>query len=450
MFDRLSDQFTSIFTRLKGKGIITETDLNDALREVRVALLEADVALPVAKDFIAQVKEKALGEEVIRSVSPAQMVIKIVQDTLTALLQSDDQELKLNATPPVVMLVCGMQGSGKTTTTAKLALRLKQKYNKQVMVASVDVARPAAQQQLETLAKQIGVASLPIVPDEQPVPITKRALKEAALSGMDVLLIDTAGRLHTDAELMEELRQIHALAKPLETLLVADALTGQAAVNLAQEFHSAVGLTGLILTRLDGDGRGGAALSARAVTGRPIKFIGVGEKLDQLEEFHASRIAGRILGMGDVVSLVEKALETVDKAQAEKMAAKMKKGQFDFNDLSDQLSQMKKMGGMSGLLGMLPGVGAMKQKLAEANVDEKIFDRQQAIIRSMTKAERADPKLLNASRKRRIAAGSGTAVPEINKLVKMQMEMQQMMKKFGGMDKKALMRSGLGNMLGKN
>ena len=441
MFNKLSDSLTSTFARLRGKGIITETDLNDALREVRVALLEADVALTVAKDLIARIKEKALGEEIIRSVSPAQMVIKIVQDELTAILKSDNQALNLNATPPVVLLMCGIQGSGKTTSSGKLAARLKNKQNKKVLLASVDVARPAAQEQLATLGKQASVDTLPIIPGQQPLDITKRAMTEAKLGGYDILIIDTAGRLHTDANLMEELCNIKALSNPTEILLVADSLTGQDAVNLAQEFNNAVGITGLILTRVDGDGRGGAALSMRAITGQPIKFIGVGEKLDQLEEFHAERIASRILGMGDVVSLVEKALETVDQEQAEKMAKRLKKGQFDFNDLADQIGQMKKMGGMSSMLNMLPGMGAMKQKIAEANVDEKIFDRQLAIIRSMTKAERTDPKVLNASRKRRIAAGSGSQVPEINKLIKMQMEMQNMMKKFGGMDKKSMMRN---------
>ncbi len=447
MFDRLSDNFTQIFARLKGKGIITESDLNDVLREVRVALLEADVALSVAKDFIAKVKEKALGEEVVRSVSPAQMVIKIVQDELTAILKSENQALNLNATPPVVILMCGIQGSGKTTSSGKLAARLKNKQNKKVLMASVDVARPAAQEQLTTLGKQAGVETLPIIAGQQPLEITKRAMSEAKLVGYDILIIDTAGRLHTDAALMEELRGIKALSNPTEILLVADSLTGQDAVNLAQEFHNAIGVTGFILTRVDGDGRGGAALSMRAITGQPIKFIGVGEKLDQLEEFHAERIASRILGMGDVVSLVEKTLENVDRAQAEKMAKRMKKGQFDFNDLADQIAQMKKMGGMGSLLNMLPGMGAMKQKIADANLDEKMFDHQLAIIRSMTNKERIDPKLLNASRKRRIAAGSGTQVPDINKLVKMQMEMQNMIKKMGGMDKKSLLRSGLGNML---
>jgi signal recognition particle subunit SRP54 len=441
MFNKLSDSLTSTFARLRGKGIITETDLNDALREVRVALLEADVALPVAKDLIARIKEKALGEEIIRSVSPAQMVIKIVQDELTAILKSDNQALNLNATPPVVFLMCGIQGSGKTTSSGKLAARLKNKQNKKILLASVDVARPAAQEQLATLGKQASVDTLPIIAGQQPLDITKRAMTEAKLGGYDILIIDTAGRLHTDADLMEELRGIKRLSNPTEILLVADSLTGQDAVNLAQEFNNAVGITGLILTRVDGDGRGGAALSMRAITGQPIKFIGVGEKLDQLEEFHAERIASRILGMGDVVSLVEKALENVDQEQAEKMAKRLKKGQFDFNDLADQIGQMKKMGGMSSMLNMLPGMGAMKQKIAEANVDEKIFDRQLAIIRSMTKKERTDPKMLNASRKRRIAAGSGTQVPEINKLVKMQMEMHNMMKKFGGMDKKSLLRN---------
>lgn len=446
MFDRLSDNFTQIFARLKGKGIITESDLNDVLREVRVALLEADVALSVAKDFIAKVKEKALGEEVVRSVSPAQMVIKIVQDELTAILKSENQALNLNATPPVVILMCGIQGSGKTTSSGKLAARLKNKQNKKVLMASVDVARPAAQEQLATLGKQAGVDTLPIISGQQPLEITKRAMSEAKLGGYDILIIDSAGRLHTDAALMDELRGIKSISNPTEILLVADSLTGQDAVNLAQEFHNAIGVTGFILTRVDGDGRGGAALSMRAITGQPIKFIGVGEKLDQLEEFHAERIASRILGMGDVVSLVEKALENVDQAQAEKMAKRMKKGQFDFNDLADQISQMKKMGGMGSLLNMLPGMGAMKQKIADANLDEKMFDRQLAIIRSMTKKERTDPKLLNASRKRRIAAGSGTQVPDINKLVKMQMEMQNMMKKMGGMDKKSLLRMGLGKI----
>lgn len=449
MFEKLSDNLGNVFNRLRGKGIITESDLNDAMREVRVALLEADVALPVAKDFIAKVKEKALGEEVVRSVSPAQMVIKIVQDELTAILKAEDQALNLAAQPPAVILMCGIQGSGKTTSSGKLGARLKNKLNKKVLLASVDVARPAAQEQLATLCKQAGLDSLPIIAGQQPLDITKRAMKEAKLGGYDVLIIDSAGRMHTDASLMEELKGIKEISDPIETLLVADSLTGQDAVNLAQEFNGAIGITGLILTRVDGDGRGGAALSMRSITGKPIKFLGVGEKLDALEEFAAERISGRILGMGDIVSLVEKAVETIDRDEAEKMAKKLKKGQFDFEDLAGQIKQMKKMGGIQSMLGFLPGMGAIKEKIAEANVDEKIFDRQLAVIQSMTKKERANPKLLNASRKKRIAAGAGSTVQEVNKLIKMQMQMADMAKKMGGMDKAKLMRGGLGKLFGQ-
>ena len=441
MFESLSDNIGAIFTKLKGKGYLSEDDVNAAMREVRIALLEADVALPVAKDFIAKVKERAVGEEVIKSVSPAQMVIKIVQDNLTEMLGSEAAELNLQAVPPVVVMMAGLQGSGKTTTTAKLALHLKDKQKKKALMASLDVYRPAAQQQLETLGSQAQVDTLPIVEGEKPEAITKRALELAKLEGYDVLFLDTAGRLHIDNELMDELQAVKKLANPTEILLIADSLTGQDAVNVAEQFNQQIGITGIVLTRIDGDARGGAALSMRAVTGCPIKFLGSGEKMHELEPFHPERIAQRILGMGDVVSLVEKAAETVDQEEAAKLEKKMRKGQFDFNDLASQLKNIKKMGGMGSLMGMLPGIGKLKDKIDGAGMDEKVIDRQVAIINSMTKKERLDPKLMNASRKRRIAAGSGMTIQDVNRLLKQFKQMQMMMKKFGKMDKKTLMRS---------
>jgi signal recognition particle subunit SRP54 len=401
------------------------------MREVRRALLDADVALDLVRDFTDAVKAKAIGQEVVRSVSPGQMVVKIMHDELVRVLGSDAQGIDLAALPPVAMMLVGLQGSGKTTTIAKLARRLQTRDKQKVLMASLDTRRPAAQEQLRVLGEQTGVATLPIVAGESPTEIASRALNAARLGGYDVLLLDTAGRTHIDDELMQEVAAIEKIAQPHETLLVADALTGQDAVNLAKSFDARVALTGIVLTRVDGDGRGGAALSMRAVTGKPIKLIGTGEKLDALEDFHPARIAGRILGMGDVVGLVEKALETVELDKAQKIAAKVKKGAFDLDDLAEQLNQMQKLGGMGGVLNMLPGIGKVKKQLDAANLDDKILKRQQAMIGSMTRAERKNPKLLNASRKKRIAAGSGTSVPEINRLVKMHRQMADMMKSMG-------------------
>lgn len=442
MFNSLSSKITDILGKLRGRGVLTEEDIDSALREVRIALIEADVALPVVKNFTASLKEKALGAEVIRSISPAQMVIKLVQDHLTELLGSEYAELNLSITPPAIILMVGLQGSGKTTSTGKLALRLKNRMGKKVLLASLDVYRPAAQKQLEVLAAQVQVGSLPIVEGEKPLEITRRALDTGKLEGYDVILLDTAGRLHIDDELMNELVSVKQAANPVETLLVADALTGQDAVNIAKQFHEKIGVTGIILTRLDGDGRGGAALSMRSITGQPIKFAGVGEKLSDFEEFHPERIAGRILDMGDVVSLVERAVETIDKEEAEKMAAKFQEGSFDFDDLLSQLRNMKKMGGIGGLMGMLPGMGKLKEKMSDASLDENVLARQEAIILSMTRKERKNPKLLNGSRKQRIAKGSGTSVQEINKLFKAWQQMETMMKQMKKLGKKGFLRSG--------
>jgi len=447
MFSNLSTKFGDIFTRLKKRGALSEADIDAVAREIRIALLEADVALPVVKDFITSFKEKAVGAEVVKSVNPAQMVIKLANDHLTQLLGSENVEINLSAEPPVVIMMTGLQGSGKTTSTAKLARRLKTKHNKKILVASLDVYRPAAQLQLEQVAKKAEVASLPILADEKPLAITERALKTARLEGYDVLILDTAGRLHIDEELMDELKAVKQLAKPLETLLVADSLTGQDAVTIAKNFHEQIGVTGIILTRIDGDGRGGAALSMRAVTGQPIKFLGTGEKIDEFEEFHPSRIAGRILDMGDIVSLVEKAAENVSQAEAEAMAAKMMQGAFDFNDLLDQLRKMKKMGGMGAMMKMLPGMGQLRDKLENANIDEKMLARQEAIILSMTKNERIHPKLLNGSRRARIAAGAGVEVQDVNKIIKQQMQMQDMMKKMKKIGQKGMMRGGLQQLM---
>jgi signal recognition particle subunit SRP54 len=431
MFETLSERLSGILDKLTRRGALTETDVAEAMREVRRALLEADVALDVVRDFTDAVKAKAVGQEVVRSVSPGQMVVKIVHDELVRVLGADAQGIDLAAQPPVTMMLVGLQGSGKTTTTAKLARRLQTRDKQKVLMASLDTRRPAAQEQLRVLGEQAGVATLPIVAGESPTEIASRALKASRLGGYDVLLLDTAGRTHIDDELMAEVAAIEQIAQPHETLLVADALTGQDAVNLAKSFDARVALTGIVLTRVDGDGRGGAALSMRAVTGKPIKLIGVGEKLDALEDFHPARVAGRILGMGDVVGLVEKAMETVELDKAQKIAAKVKKGAFDLDDLAEQLNQMQKLGGMGGVLNMLPGIGKVKKQLDAANLDDKILKRQQAMIGSMTRAERKNPKLLNASRKKRVAAGSGTSVPEINRLVKMHRQMADMMKSMG-------------------
>jgi signal recognition particle subunit SRP54 len=449
MFQSLSSRLTSVLDRLRGRGALTEADVVAALREVRIALLEADVSLSVVKQFIEDVKEKAIGQDVIRGVNPGHMVVKIVHDHLIATLGETPEEINLATTPPAVILMVGLQGSGKTTSTGKLAKLLAQKYRKKVLMASLDIYRPAAQHQLEILGKQLSLETLPIIEGQKPLQIAERALQAARKQGMDVVLLDTAGRLHIDDALMEEVTLVKKATNPIETLLVADAMTGQDAVTIAKAFHEKVGVTGIILTRVDGDARGGAALSMRAVTGRPIKFLGVGEKLDQLEVFQPDRIASRILDMGDVVGLVEKAAEMVDQAEAEKMAAKLQKGQFDLSDMLLQLQQMQKMGGLSSLMGMLPGIGRMKDKLSEAGMDDSVIKRQMAIIQSMTKKERRDPKLLNGSRKRRIATGSGTSVQEVNRLLKQFMQMQTVMKQMGKLGKKGLLRQGLKGLFGR-
>jgi signal recognition particle subunit SRP54 len=448
MFESLSNRLGDVFDRLRRRGALGEEDVAAALREIRIALLEADVALPVVKDFVNAVRERALGQEVLRSVTPAQMVVKIVHDHLIETLGgAGDAGLNLNAVPPVVVMMVGLQGSGKTTSAAKIALRLRNRDKKKVLLASLDVQRPAAQEQLAVLARQVEVAALPIVAGERPLAIARRALQTGKLEGYDVVILDTAGRLHVDEELMLELAAVRDATLPSETLLVADAMTGQDAVNVAKSFNERVGVTGIMLTRVDGDARGGAALSMRAITGKPIKFVGTGEKIDALEPFHAERIAGRILDMGDVVGLVEKAAETIDQQEAEKLAAKMQKGSFDLDDLAGQLRQLRKMGGMSGMMGMLPGVGKIKKQLGEAKVDDGMIRRQEAIISSMTRKERRNPKLLNASRRLRIAAGSGTTVPEINRLLKQYQDMAHMMKKVSKLGKKGLSRHGMAGLL---
>ncbi|HEX6093472.1 MAG TPA: signal recognition particle protein [Dongiaceae bacterium] len=447
MFENLTQRLGDVFDRLTRRGALSEADVDAAMREVRVALLEADVALPVVKDFIDKVKEKAVGETVIKSVTPGQMVVKIVHDHLVETLGAESVALNLQATPPVPILMVGLQGSGKTTTTAKIAMRLTNRERKRVLMASLDTRRPAAMQQLAVLGEQTGVDTLNIVPGEPPLAIAKRAVVTAKLGGYDVLMLDTAGRLHVDDDLMREVAAVRDATSPAETLLVADAMTGQDAVNVAQNFKDRVGLTGIVLTRVDGDARGGAALSMRAVTGCPIKLLGVGEKLDALEDFHPSRVAGRILGMGDVVSLVEKAAETIERDEAEKLAAKMEKGNFDLNDLSQQLKQLQKMGGLGGVMGLLPGVGKIQKQLSQANIDERILKRQQAIISSMTREERKRPELIKASRKQRIANGSGVSVADVNKLLKQHMEMQRMMKQMKKLGQKGLMRQGLSALM---
>jgi signal recognition particle subunit SRP54 len=449
MFESLSQRLSGVLGKLGRKGALSEADVNEALREVRVALLEADVALPVVKDFIEKVRAKAVGAEVLKSIKPDQMVVKIVHDALIEMLGEKSEGLSLAAVPPVVILMVGLQGSGKTTSTAKIAKRLAEREKKRVMMASLDVYRPAAQEQLKILGEQTGIETLPIVAGQMPVDIAKRAHNAARLSGFDVLLLDTAGRLHIDEQLMTEVEAVKAATSPHEVLLVADALTGQDAVNVAKTFNERVHLTGIVLTRVDGDGRGGAALSMRQVTGAPIKLMGTGEKLNELEDFHPERIAGRILDMGDVVSLVERAAEHIDQEKAQKLAKKMQKGEFDMDDLADQLKQMRKMGGMQGLLGMLPGVGKIKAQLADANLDDTIIKRQEAIISSMTKKERHNPTLINGQRRKRIAAGSGTEVQDVNKLLKMHRQMADMMKQMGRLGAKGMARSGgLGGLLG--
>ena len=439
MFEDLTGRLGGIFDKLTRRGALKAGDVEDAMREVRVALLEADVALSVVKDFIADVTEEAIGEKVLASVTPGQMVIKIVHDHLVTMLGSEPAGINFTGVPPVAIMMLGLQGSGKTTTTAKLGARIEKRENKKVMMASLDVYRPAAQQQLLQLGEQTGLRTLEPVLGELPVAIAKRALKIAALEGLDVVLLDTAGRLHIDNELMTEVTQIKDAANPTETLLVADALTGQDAVTMARDFNDRIGVSGIVLTRVDGDARGGAALSMRAVTGRPIKLMGTGEKMDALEVFDAGRIASSILGQGDVVGLVEKAAEVIDQQEAEKMAAKMMKGKFTLEDMAEQFKQIRKMGDVKGLMGMIPGAAKMKDKIAAANIDDKTIARQEAIIRSMTMEERQKPKLLNGSRRRRIATGSGTSVQDVNRVLKQFKQMSQMMKKAGKMGKRGMM-----------
>jgi signal recognition particle subunit SRP54 len=447
MFEGLSGRLGDIFDRLRRRGALSEDDVNAALREIRVALLEADVALPVVKQFVSGVRERAVGQEVLRSVTPGQQVVKIVHDHLVDMLGAESEGLSLNASPPVPVLMVGLQGSGKTTSTAKIALRLKTRDRKKVLMASLDTRRPAAQEQLRILGEQAGVATLPIVPGQQPVEIARRAMLVGRTEGYDVVMLDTAGRLAIDEELMAEVAAVRDEVRPVETLLVVDAMTGQDAVTVAANFQEKVGLTGIVMTRIDGDARGGAALSMRAVTGKPIKLLGTGEKIDAIEPFHPDRIAGRILGMGDVVSLVEKAAESIDREEAEKLARKMEKGGFDLDDMAAQLRQIRRMGGMSGMLGLLPGIGKLKNQLKDARIDEGMLKRQEAIISSMTKAERRNPDLLKASRKRRVALGSGTTVQEVNRLLKQFSDMQSMMKQVKKLGKKGLMRQGLSGLL---
>jgi signal recognition particle subunit SRP54 len=431
MFETLSDRLSGIFDKLTGRGALSEADVDTAMREVRRALLEADVALEVVKTFTEKVREKAVGAELIKSIKPGQLVVKIVHDQLVETLGSEQSALNLRASPPVAILMVGLQGSGKTTTTAKIAKRLTEREKRKVLMASLDTRRPAAQEQLEILGKQVKVDTLPIIKGQSPQDIAKRAMSEARKGVYDIVMLDTAGRLHIDEELIAEAAAIRDIVKPKETLLVADALTGQDAVNLARAFDDKIGVTGIVLTRIDGDGRGGAALSMRAVTGKPIKLMGTGEKLDGLEDFHPSRIAGRILGMGDIVSLVEQASQNIDHEKAKKIAERMRKGAFDMNDLADQLKQIETMGGMGGVMKMMPGMGKINKQLEGVDLDKTVFKRQIAIIGSMTKRERANPKIIDGKRRRRIAAGSGTKPEEINKLLKMHLQMADMMKQMG-------------------
>ena len=447
MFKNLSERLTGIFDKLKSRGSLTESDVDAALREVRVALLEADVALKVVKEFLEKAKKKAVGSKIVKSVSPSQMVVKIVNDTLKQLLGDKEEPINLKSNPPVVILMVGLQGSGKTTTSAKIAKKLKNKDKKKVLMSSLDVQRPAAREQLATLGKQVDVATTEIIKEEKPVQIAERSLDQAKKEGFDVLILDTAGRLQIDDDLMNEVKNVSKTVNPNEILLVSDAMIGQESVNVANEFNNKLKLTGIVLTRLDGDARGGAALSMRSVTGCPIKLIGVGEKMDAIEVFHPDRIANRILGMGDVVSLVEEASETIKKEDAEKLDKKIKKGQFTLDDLSKQLGQMKKLGGIKGILSKLPGAGKIQDQMNKANIDDKVIIKQQAIISSMTVEERNNHKIILASRKKRIASGSGSTIQEVNKLLKQYHTMLKMMKKYGNMDKKTLMRQGFGNML---
>ncbi|MBC7579437.1 MAG: signal recognition particle protein [Tardiphaga sp.] len=432
MFDNLSEKLGGILDRLTGRGSLSEADVDAAMREVRRALLEADVSLEVVRDFVDRVREQAVGATVVKSVTPGQMVVKIVHDELVRTLGADGEGgIDLVAVPPVAIMMVGLQGSGKTTTTAKLARRLTQRDKRKVLMASLDIYRPAAMEQLAVLGRDLDIQTLPIVAGQKPAEIAKRAMSAAKLGGYDVVLLDTAGRTTLDEDMMSEAAEIKAAANPHEVLLVADSLTGQDAVNLARAFDLRVGLTGIVLTRVDGDGRGGAALSMRAVTGKPIKLIGTGEKTDALEDFHPSRIAGRILGMGDVVSLVERAAANIDAEKAARTAERMRKGQFDLSDMREQLIQMTNMGGLSGLMGMMPGIAKMKSQIASANLDDKVVKQQIAVIDSMTRQERKNPDILKASRKKRIAAGAGLKVEEVNKVLKMHRNMADMMKAMG-------------------
>ncbi len=446
MFEGLTERLSGIFDGLTRRGALTENDVTAAMREVRRALLEADVALDVVRSFTDKVRDRAVGASVVKSVTPGQMVVKIVNDVLVETLGSDADPINLDAAPPVAIMMIGLQGAGKTTTTAKIAKRLNERVRKRVLMASLDVKRPAAQEQLAVLGRQIGVDTLPVVAGQTPVQIARRAEQAARLGGYDVVMFDTAGRTHIDEPLMAEMAEIKAAAHPHEILLVADSLTGQDAVNLAKSFDERVGITGIVLTRVDGDGRGGAALSMRAVTGKPIKLIGVGEKMDALEDFHPARIANRILGMGDIVSLVERAAETIDAEKAMRIAEKMRRGKFDLEDLSDQLAQVEKLGGMGGVMGMLPGMAKLKDQVASANLGETFIKRQRAMIASMTRGERRNPDILKASRKKRIASGSGTKVEDVNRLLKQHRQMADLMKSLGGGKRGALgkMASALG------
>jgi signal recognition particle subunit SRP54 len=448
MFENLSDKLMKIFSSLQKKGALTEEDVGIVLREARIALLEADVALPVVKSFIENLKVKAVGSEVLSSITPAQMVIKIAHDELVSMLGHGTRDLNFAVKPPAVIMLVGLQGSGKTTTTGKLAKYLKEKLKKKVLMVSLDVYRPAAQQQLEVLATNLEIESLPIQSTENPEAITKRALSQGRTGGFDIILLDTAGRLHVDTPLMEELKHVADLSSPAEILLVVDSMMGQDAVRVAQSFQEKLDLTGIILTRLDGDARGGAALSISYITGKPIKFMGVGEKLDQLEVFHPDRIAGRILGQGDVVSLVEKAMETIDKEESDRLNRRIEKGSFDLNDMATQLNQMVKMGGMGMFLKMLPGMGQLQDKMSQAGFDDRMIKRQIAIIRSMTPKERRYAQLINASRRRRIALGSGTTVQDVNRLLKQFEGMAKMMKRMTKLNKKGLLKNGLKGLFG--
>jgi signal recognition particle subunit SRP54 len=450
MFENLSERLSGVFDRLTKQGALSEDDVKTALREVRVALLEADVSLPVAREFVKKVQEQATGQAVTKSVTPGQQVVKIVHDALVDTLTGEEDPGKLKIdNPPAPILMVGLQGGGKTTTTGKLAKRLKEKEGKKVLLASLDIYRPAAMDQLAMLGQQIGVDTLPIVPGQKPVDIARRAKQQATMGGYDVYMLDTAGRLQIDEVLMKEVEDVRDVVNPRETLLVVDGLTGQVAVEVAEEFDAKIGISGVVLTRMDGDGRGGAALSMRAVTGKPIRFVGLGEKMDALETFEPDRIAGRILGMGDIVSLVEKAQETIEAEQAERMMKRMAKGMFNMNDLKMQLEQMMKMGGMEGVMGMMPGMGKMSKQMAAAGMDDKVIKRQIALIQSMTKKERANPALLQASRKKRIAAGAGLEVSDLNKLLKMQRQMADMMKKLGK-GKGGMMKQAMKAMMGKS